>query len=106
MKALTFVEKGKLEWRDAPDPKLEGDRQALVSPLALATCDIDVAFVQGLAPVAGPYLFGHEGVGEVTDVGARRVAPGTRATATRFRGFRCTACRPGPKPTAASQAIR
>ena len=56
MRALTFVEKGKLEWRDAPDPKLEGDRQALVRPVALATCDIDAAFVQGLAPVGGSVL--------------------------------------------------
>ena len=47
MRQLTFVEKGKLEWRDGPDPALEGDGQALVRPLALATCDIDTAFVQG-----------------------------------------------------------
>jgi NADPH:quinone reductase-like Zn-dependent oxidoreductase len=50
MRQLRFVEKGKLEWRDAPDPKLEGDGEALVRPVALATCDIDVAFVQGRFP--------------------------------------------------------
>jgi alcohol dehydrogenase len=78
MKQLTFVEKGKLEWRDAPDAKLEGDQQALVRPVALATCDIDVAFVQGLFPVGGPYAFGHEGVCEVIDVGdaVESVEPG------------------------------
>jgi threonine dehydrogenase-like Zn-dependent dehydrogenase len=78
MRQLTFVEKGKLEWRDAPQPKLEGDGQALVRPVALATCDIDVAFVQGLAPVAGPFSFGHECVGEVTAVGdsVESVKPG------------------------------
>ena len=69
MRQLTFVEKGKLEWRDGPDPRLEGDGQALVRPLALATCDIDTAFVQGRAPVGGAFAFGHECVAEVTDVG-------------------------------------
>ena len=69
MRQLTFVEKGKLEWRDGPDPRLEGDGQALVRPLALATCDIDTAFVQGRAPVGGAFAFGHECVGEVMDVG-------------------------------------
>ena len=49
--------------------RLEGDGQALVRPVALATCDIDVAFVQGLAPAGGPFSFGHECVAEVTDVG-------------------------------------
>ena len=53
MRQLTFLEKGKLEWQEASDPKLEGDGQALVRPVALATCDIDAAFVQGrfLGPV-------------------------------------------------------
>jgi alcohol dehydrogenase len=69
MRQLTFVEKGRLEWQDAPDPRLEGDGEALVRPLALATCDLDAAFVQGRAPVGGPFAFGHECVGEVTDLG-------------------------------------
>lgn len=98
MRALTFVEKGKLEWRDAPDPKLEGDRQALVRPVALATCDIDVAFVQGLAPVGGPYSFGHEGVGEVTDVGdsVSAVKPGDLVSIPfQISCGECEACRAG-----------
>ena len=69
MRQLTFLEKGRLDWDDAPDPELEGDGQALVRPVALATCDLDAAFVQGVAPVAGPFAFGHECVAEVTDVG-------------------------------------
>ncbi|HSD23964.1 MAG TPA: alcohol dehydrogenase catalytic domain-containing protein [Solirubrobacterales bacterium] len=69
MRQLTFVEKGSLEWRDAPDALLEGDGQAVVRPVALATCDLDAAFVQGYAPVGGPFAFGHECVAEVTDVG-------------------------------------
>ena len=69
MRQLEFVEKGKLEWREAPEAKVGGDGEAVVRPVALATCDLDVAFVQGLAPIANPFAFGHECVGEVTDVG-------------------------------------
>ena len=50
MRQLEFIEKGKLEWREAPDPTLGGDGEAIVRPVALATCDIDTAFVQGVAP--------------------------------------------------------
>ncbi len=69
MKQLTFVEKGKLEWREAEDPKLEGDGEALVKPLAVATCDLDLLLVRGLAPADEPFPFGHECVAEVTEVG-------------------------------------
>jgi alcohol dehydrogenase len=77
MRELRFIEKGKLEWREAADPNLEGDREALVRPVALATCDIDVAFVRGRFP-AQSFPFGHECVGEVTDVGdgVEAVEPG------------------------------
>jgi threonine dehydrogenase-like Zn-dependent dehydrogenase len=69
VRQLTFVEKGRLEWQEAPDAKLRGDGQALVRPVALATCDIDAAFVQGRFPVGAPFAFGHECVAEVTEVG-------------------------------------
>jgi alcohol dehydrogenase len=98
MRQLNFVEKGKLEWRDAPDAKLEGDGQALVRPLALATCDIDVAFVQGIAPAAGPFPFGHECVGEVTEVGdsVESVKPGDLVSVPfQISCGECEACRAG-----------
>lgn len=69
MRELAFIGKGHLEWRDAGEPRLQGDGEALVRPLAVATCDIDRLFVAGLAPVAEPFPFGHECVAEVTDVG-------------------------------------
>lgn len=69
MRALTFIEKGKLEWREADDPRLEGDGEALVRPVAVATCDLDLALVRGQIPTAGPLAVGHEGVGEVVDAG-------------------------------------
>jgi threonine dehydrogenase-like Zn-dependent dehydrogenase len=69
MRQLTFVEAGKLEWRDAPDPQLEGDGEALVRAVAVATCDLDKLIVSGLVPVAEPFPVGHEGVAEVVEVG-------------------------------------
>jgi len=69
VRELNFLEKGKLEWREADDPKLDGDGEALVRPVAVATCDLDLWLVQGRIPYEGPLAMGHEGVGEVLDVG-------------------------------------
>jgi threonine dehydrogenase-like Zn-dependent dehydrogenase len=97
VRQLEFVEKGKLEWREAPDPKLEGDGEAIVRPVALATCDIDVAFVQGRFP-AGPFPFGHECVAEVTDAGegVASVEPGDVVSVPfQISCGECGACRDG-----------
>ena len=69
MRSLTFVDKGQLEWRDAPDSKLQGDGEALVRPLAVATCDLDLLIVRGMVPFDEPFPVGHECVAEVTEVG-------------------------------------
>jgi threonine dehydrogenase-like Zn-dependent dehydrogenase len=98
VRQLTFIEKGKLEWRDAPDPKLEGDVQAIVRPVALATCDIDVAFVQGRFPTSGTFSFGHECVGEVLDVGdsVESVKPGDLVSIPfQISCGECARCRAG-----------
>jgi threonine dehydrogenase-like Zn-dependent dehydrogenase len=97
VRQLRFIEKGRLEWREAADPKLEGDRDALVRPVALATCDIDVAFVRGRFP-AESFPFGHECVGEVTDVadGVEAVEPGDLVSVPfQISCGECDACRAG-----------
>src|SRR5262245_33348994 len=107
MKQLTFVRPGRLEWWDVPAPQLQTDTDALVRPLAVARCDLDAGILFGLVPFesqalhflrahlpralgrdglfrslpsAGPFAFGHEGVGEVLEVGSavKRVRPGMR----------------------------
>lgn len=78
MRHLVFVEPGRLEWQQAPDPE-PAMGQALVRPLAVARCDLDVPMAAfGLFP--GPFPVGHEIAGEVVEVGAgvRRLAPGMR----------------------------
>lgn len=78
MKQMVFVEAGRLEWQDAPDPE-PGPGQAVVRPLAVSRCDLDIAMAAfGIFP--GPFPVGHEVAAEVVAVGAgvRRVAPGQR----------------------------
>jgi alcohol dehydrogenase len=71
MRQLTCVGVGKLEWRDVPEPRLQGDGEALVRPLAVARCDIDRYLTSGLFPLRGPFALGHECVAEVTALGDR-----------------------------------
>lgn len=80
MQELTFVEPGKVEFRETPAPRIEGDGEAIVRPLAVSRCDLDYVFARGKAPVAGPFALGHECVGEVMEVGssAKTVVAGDR----------------------------
>lgn len=79
MQQLTFVEAGTVEWRDVPEPELISPAGALVRPLAVARCDLDLPMAAaGLFP--GPFGVGHEIVAEVVEVGPEvaAVAPGDR----------------------------
>ena len=69
MLEATFVERGVVEWREAPSPRLQGPGEVLVRPIAVATCDLDAAIIKGNAPLPGPFPLGHEFVAEVTDIG-------------------------------------
>ena len=80
MRQLTFRGPGRLEWEEVDAPLLTGEGDALVRPLAVATCDLDAAVMQGLAPLPGPFALGHEFVAEVVEVadGVGAAAPGER----------------------------
>ena len=98
MRELNFLEQGKVEWRDAADPKLEGDVEALVRPVAVATCDLDMWLVRGQIPYQGPLAVGHEGVAEVTEVGdgVSSVKPGDRVSVPfQISCGECPTCRRG-----------
>ena len=83
MQQLTFVEAGTVEWRDVPAPELTDPGGALVRPLAVSRCDLDLPMVAaGLFP--GPFGVGHEIAAEVVEVGRR--------------GDRRRAGRPRPRP--------
>lgn len=70
MRELCFVGPGKLEWREVAAPTIDGPGQALVRPIAVATCDLDTLLMRGEAPMfGGGFPFGHESVGVVVEVG-------------------------------------
>ena len=78
MRQLTFLEPKKLEWEDVLEPPLESPREAIVQPLAVATCDLDLAIIRGQAPIPGPFAFGHEFIARVVEAGpeVHSVQPG------------------------------
>src|ERR1700744_3746245 len=65
MRQLTFEEAGRYGWRETPEPAIGGPGQALVRPLVVACCDLDVAVARGAAPLPPGYAVGHEGIAEV-----------------------------------------
>ena len=79
MRALVCTGPSALEWQEAAAPSLRSDGDALVRPLAVATCDLDAAMIGGETPFPAPIALGHEGAGEVVEVGdaVRSVTPGT-----------------------------
>src|SRR3984957_12436937 len=69
MRQLTFEEAGRYAWREVPEPQLSAPEQALVRPLAVACCDLDVAVCHGRLPLPPGDAVGHEGLAEVVAVG-------------------------------------
>ena len=65
MRQLTCTGPNAIEWRDVPEPRLQGDGEALIRPLAVARCDIDLFLTAGLFPARGPFALGHECVAEI-----------------------------------------
>lgn len=69
MQQLVRRDPGHLAWETVPEPDLRGPLEALVRPVAVATCDLDGPMATGVAPIPGPIAMGHEGIGEVVAVG-------------------------------------
>jgi alcohol dehydrogenase len=80
MRRLTLEGTARVRWEEVGEPTLAGPDGAIVRPLAVATCDLDVAVLAGRYPLSGPYPFGHESVAEVVETGDNvvTVAPGDR----------------------------
>jgi threonine dehydrogenase-like Zn-dependent dehydrogenase len=95
-----------VHWQEADDPAPPDGEAAIVRPVAVATCDLDVAVLQGRYPAPGaPYPFGHEGVADVVAVGpeVRAVAPGDRVVVPfQISCGRCAPCRRGRTGNCAS----
>jgi len=78
MRQLTYVGGSKVEWWDVPAPRLQDNRDALVVPLAVTRCDLDLAVVGGRSNLPGPFALGHETAGRVVEIGdaVKNFAPG------------------------------
>jgi threonine dehydrogenase-like Zn-dependent dehydrogenase len=108
MRQLTFIKPGKFEWQDVPAPKLKADTDAIVRPLAVARCDLDLYIAAGAVPYPGPFAFGHEAVGEVVDAGPKaNVAKGDRVVVPfQLSCGRCATCKRGHPNTCEAYPAR
>jgi threonine dehydrogenase-like Zn-dependent dehydrogenase len=80
VRQLVYDSPGTYSWHDVPEPVLSSPHQALVRPLLVASCDLDVAVARGGAPLPPGYAQGHEGIAEVLAAGdaVTSVRPGDR----------------------------
>lgn len=78
MRALVLTAPGRMRWRSVPAPAPPGPHEAVVHPIAIATCDMDRPLALGATPFPVPLCFGHECVARVLAIGSqvRTVAPG------------------------------
>lgn len=98
MRQLTFEDAGRYIWRDVPEPELSAPEQAVVRPLMVACCDLDIAVANGQAPLPPGYAVGHEGLAEVVAVGdaVGTVRPGDWVVVPfQISCGSCSACRRG-----------
>ena len=83
MLAYTYIEHGKFELREKPEPKITDARDAIVRVTLGSICTSDLHIKHGSVPRAVPGItVGHEMVGIVEEVGERvsHVKPGDRVT--------------------------
>lgn len=70
MKALEYQAPGQIAWTDVPKPTLQHETDAIIHPLAVASCDLDWEIIAGNTPFPAPFLLGHEFVGEIAELGS------------------------------------
>lgn len=98
MLQLTRPAPGEPVWREVPEPDLAGPLEALVRPVAVATCDLDLPIATGASPIPGEVAMGHEGIAEVLAVGegVAGVRPGDRVVVCfQISCGTCARCRRG-----------
>lgn len=67
MRSLVLEDEGRLAWQEVPEPRRRHEREALVRPLAVASCDLDWPMIFGRTPFPLPIHLGHECVAEVVE---------------------------------------
>ena len=105
MQQLMFEEAGRYAWREVAEPEISDPQQALVRPLTVACCDLDVGVSQGALPMPPGHAVGHEGLAEVVAVGddVTTVRVGDRVVVPfQINCGQCSACRRGATGSCAS----
>lgn len=77
MRSLVLEDARRLTWQEVADPQRRHEREAIVRPLAVAACDLDLPMILGVTPFPLPIHLGHECVAEVVE-GPDRFAAGDR----------------------------
>lgn len=99
MKAVVFHDVGDIRVDDVPDPEIREPTDAIVRLTGSAICGTDLHFVRGTMSGMRPgTVLGHEGVGEVEQVGrdVRNLEPGDRVViCSTIACGSCTYCRAG-----------
>ncbi|MBI1211418.1 MAG: alcohol dehydrogenase catalytic domain-containing protein [Alphaproteobacteria bacterium] len=109
MRQLTFVKPGTFELRDVPAPQIKSATDAIVKPIAVARCDLDLYIATGFVTYpGGAFAFGHECVGEVVDAGDKSgVRPGERVVVPfQLSCGRCATCKRGHMNTCEAYPFR
>lgn len=107
MQQLVFVKRGVLEWQEVPSPKISGPNQAIVRPLAVARCDLDLPILHGHTLFRPPFPIGHEFVGEISELSedlSQTFSVGQKvAVAFQVACGTCPVCQKGRSKSCANQ---
>ena len=97
MRHLVFLAPGQFAWRETPAPRLQADTDAIVAPVAVARCDLDLYIALGIVKYPGPFAFGHECIARVVEAGDKvAIQPGELVVVPfQLSCGRCTRCQRG-----------
>ncbi|MFT7266054.1 MAG: threonine dehydrogenase-like Zn-dependent dehydrogenase [Halioglobus sp.] len=78
MQQLSYIKPKILEWQEVAKPSISTDLDAVVRPIAVARCDLDLYLAVGSYRTPGPFALGHETVAVVSEIGTAvtRFRPG------------------------------
>lgn len=95
MRSLVLEDTRRLAWQEVPEPRRRHEREAIVHPLAVARCDLDLPMIFGQTPFQLPIHLGHECVAEVVE-GPERFAAGDQVVVPfQISCGTCERCRRG-----------
>ncbi|NYI41452.1 alcohol dehydrogenase [Demequina lutea] len=99
MKALVYEGPGKKAWKDVPRPVITSPTDVVVKMIATTICGTDLHILKGDVPeVEVGRILGHEGIGEITEVGEgiTQLAVGDRVILSCVSSCgKCANCRQG-----------